>query len=293
MTTPLILRNAELNAALELADRQYAVGDLQLPQASRFLRSSQLEFGFSRYRGTTRDDPHCHTRSVECLFVVDGEYHVRLLDSGESVVLRSGDFLAMEPDTGWASKATYADVLFVKSPGGPDKKIRTLDAASAKWLATPVPAPPDSEGRLEESALDARIALYSVYMQEWQYRDEIFWKQNFQVFVVALLAGLMPYLGGYFNVELPKGRWLFPTVSLVLSTYFLFIATAYAVRLQAAGESAQRIATQLPAHLRPVRLGELRGWRSNRLFRARIAMWAPVAMFAFLVFMNLAVFLTH
>lgn len=97
------------------------------------------------------------------------------------------------------------------------------------------------------------VALMSVYLSEWEHRDELFWKQIFKYFYVTLVTLFLPNLAGFLGIELPDfPQILFPTIAAALSVIFLYVAIGYIKRLEAIGITYREVMNRLPPELRRV-----------------------------------------
>ena len=131
-----IIRNKEINDALDIKYRQYLAGKLMYPQEEMDPIESDIEVGISDYKTFMAEKPHVHPIANEFNFVLEGELKIWLLDSGEKFSFKKGDFFRLEPGTPYASKSTGGTrVLFFKVPGGNDKKLVDVDEEVKNWLS--------------------------------------------------------------------------------------------------------------------------------------------------------------
>ena len=132
-----LFRREDVERATEVHFRQYFCGNLRLPQELDFIRTADLEIGISRYDHFAADQPHAHARTPDMVYVLEGEYHIRLPEEGRDLILRAGDFLSIPPKTPYASKARAGTrVLFVKQTPENDKIPYPPDDALRRWLET-------------------------------------------------------------------------------------------------------------------------------------------------------------
>jgi len=273
--------SASLDGALAQEYRQYLVGALSEPQLIDHLQHRGLEVGISLYTGFSTDTPHSHDDSVECLIVLEGEYVIRELATGRERVLSPGDFLAIPARTPYASKTSGARVLFVKAPGGQDKRAAPVDAELRAWLEHAPPAPQQSRS---SASLTDTIAVYGHHLAEWQHRDEQWLTISFRWFTAALLVSLLPHLENYFSLDTGLPPYLFTAAGTGLAVYFLMISTAYGARLSSSGATLAKTEELLPVELRRERLPA----GGPRWTRWRMAAWTPWAMTGFLAVVNIA-----
>lgn len=292
MKTATHILSEVIEETLDRDYRQYLVGDLKKPQQLQHIPSGELEIGMSKYTEFSHDTPHWHSESTEFLYILEGEFHIRLLDDGRDLILKRGDFFALPPGTPYASKTPgKTRVLFIKSKAKNDKQTAEVDEALEQWLCA------DPKFNRKESnnvSLDQLINLLSVYNAEWSHRDKIMWSISFRLFIAALTVIILPYLAVVHKVELPIDEWWFPLLGVLFAIYFLIVSLSYAVRLSAAGDSVANINKLLPSELQRERVAEqnipLVKKRLNSIFNIRIAYWAPVIMFVLLLFLAILVF---
>lgn len=132
-----VIRNAELNSALEKEYRQYLAGHLQHPQEHLQHIDDDIEIGVSYYKTFTADKPHIHPSCTEHSLVLQGCLRMRLLDgSREEYEFREGDFFILRPGVPYAAKnASDTRILFIKSPGVNDKVVVEMDEETKAWLS--------------------------------------------------------------------------------------------------------------------------------------------------------------
>lgn len=130
-----LLKNEEINNATAKSYRQYFCGDLKRPQILDFIHTEGLEIGTSDYRVFTADAPHHHTDTADMIYILEGEFRVRILADGQELILHGGDFISVPPMTSYASKAAAGTrTLFIKTTKGNDKIDVPVDEQLAKWL---------------------------------------------------------------------------------------------------------------------------------------------------------------
>ena len=139
----------DVDAALGKAGRAYLVGHLARPQEGlKHVGSleSEIEVGTTRYDVPTADTPHLHEWNTDITVVLHGEYAVRDLRTGECKVLGPGGACIIEPGTPHTCvAAANTQVLFVKTPGGNDKRIVDLDEEARRWVDAALRAMSDSQ----------------------------------------------------------------------------------------------------------------------------------------------------
>jgi|GEM_PF-1600696 len=129
---------SDVDAALDDAGRTYLVGHLGHPQPQLGHVGSlptPIEVGMTRYNRTTADVPHLHEWNTDIVVVITGTYAVRILSTGETKVLSPGGTCVIEPGIAHVCVAEGGtQVLFIKTPGGNDKKVVDPDGAIREWV---------------------------------------------------------------------------------------------------------------------------------------------------------------
>lgn len=131
------IRNEELESAFAHEYRHYLAGHLTREQP--FLRhlEDEIEIGISDYQSFTADRPHCHPIATEHGYVLRGSIKIRCFEETGTTEMefREGDFFLIRPGVCYASKnAPGTRILFIKSPGGNDKRLIQVDSDTEEWL---------------------------------------------------------------------------------------------------------------------------------------------------------------
>lgn len=125
----------ELNQALKSDYRVYLCGNLSKPQKMKWIPDEQLEIGTSLYNEFTSDKPHFHHVATEYNYVISGKTKLLLIDEGEEYTFEEGSLFVIPPHTKYASKHLAGTrILFVKNPGGNDKKLIDINQKLTDWL---------------------------------------------------------------------------------------------------------------------------------------------------------------
>lgn len=134
-----VLRSDEINEATDKSYRQYFCGNLSRPQILSHIQTEDLEIGTSNYHTFTSDAPHYHTETSDMIYVLDGEYHIMIVNTKEVVILKAGDFISIPVNCPYASKAkANTRTLFVKRTKCYDKVVVEVDEYLNKWLSTEI-----------------------------------------------------------------------------------------------------------------------------------------------------------
>ena len=130
------LSGKEISQALQKAYRVYLCGDLSNPQEElSWIYDNQLEIGISYYKGFTADKPHFHEIATEYNYILKGSSKFYVVNEEKEYVFQHGSLFVVPPNTMYASKhLADTQVLFVKSPGGNDKRLIDIHPELKIWL---------------------------------------------------------------------------------------------------------------------------------------------------------------
>ncbi len=130
-----VIKNAEISQALGQRYRQYLTGHLENPQPELQHIDDDIEVGISNYEQFTADTPHVHPKCTEHVYVLQGSLKMRILETGEEILLNQGDFLVLRPNTPYATKnAPNTKILFIKHTATNDKTLVDIDDETREWL---------------------------------------------------------------------------------------------------------------------------------------------------------------
>lgn len=129
------------------------------------------------------------------------------------------------------------------------------------------------------------ISLLNVYLTEWTHRNQILWAQVFKLFYAILVVILLPNVANYLNITIPA----IPTVffrlfGLISSGIFLYISVGYLKRLEAIGNTYQKLIDKLPVKYQRQHVSEL---HCGALFIPRTSYLICVLLFLSLFFISL------
>ena len=111
--------------------------------------------------------------------------------------------------------------------------------------------------QLNEMEVGHLLDLMDIYLSEWKHRDEMLWKQVFKYFYASLVVLFLPNIASFLGINLPEfPAVLFPLAALVLSLVFLYISIGYSKRLEASGNTYQKLINLLPEELRRVSVSD-------------------------------------
>lgn len=136
--TMQILSHKEIETGLHQTHRVYLTGNLKKQQkVPRCISSDGLEIGTSFYDKYTVEDPHVHSLNNEYNFVLSGQVKVLLIKELKEYLFVPGDMFLIEPGDQYITKALAgSQVLFVKSPGGNDKRVLEPTDEIMRWSSS-------------------------------------------------------------------------------------------------------------------------------------------------------------
>lgn len=141
----------------------------------------------------------------------------------------------------------------------------------------------EKEKIYESKALnnDQIIALMSVYLSEWEHRDELLWTQIFKYFYAVLIVTVLPNIATFIGIELPEiNIKLFPIIGMVMALVFLYVGLGYAIRLRASSRTYEEIMKLLGSEkYERISIRDKKKIKWGYLFAAPMAMVLVVTMF--------------
>ncbi len=145
--------------------------------------------------------------------------------------------------------------------------------------------------QLNEMEVGHLLDLMDIYLSEWKHRDEMLWKQVFKYFYATLVVLFLPNIASFLGINLPEfPAVLFPLAALVLSLVFLYISIGYSKRLEASGNTYQKLINLLPEELRRVSVSDP-NIKFGRFFSKRISVVICVLMFLGLLCLSIVMIL--
>ena len=145
--------------------------------------------------------------------------------------------------------------------------------------------------QLNEMEVGHLLDLMDIYLSEWKQRDEMLWKQVFKYFYATLVVLFLPNIASFLGINLPEfPAVLFPLAALVLSLVFLYISIGYSKRLEASGNTYQKLINLLPEELRRVSVSDP-NIKFGRFFSKRISVVICVLMFLGLLCLSIVMIL--
>lgn len=141
----------------------------------------------------------------------------------------------------------------------------------------------EKEKVYESQALDNDqiIALMSVYLSEWEHRDELLWTQVFRYFYATLIVTVLPNIAAFVGIELPEiNIKLFPIIGMVMALVFLYVGLGYAIRLRASSRTYEKIMKLLGSEeYERISIRDKKKIKWGYLFATPMAMVLVVTMF--------------
>ena len=128
---------------------------------------------------------------------------------------------------------------------------------------------------------DQIIALMSVYLSEWEHRDELLWSQVFRFFYATLIVTILPNITTFVGIELPEiNTKLFPIMGMLMALVFLYVGLGYGIRMGASSLTYEKMIKLLgDEEIERISIKDRSKIRWGYLFAAPMAMVLVVTMF--------------
>lgn len=102
------------------------------------------------------------------------------------------------------------------------------------------------------------LTLMSIYLEEFNQRNVMLWKQVFIHYFAIVIVMILPYMS-YFGIDfgntLPK--WIFQAIGLLLSFVFLIVSLGYSARLACVSATYNELIQKLEPEYRRKSMSEL------------------------------------
>ena len=134
------------------------------------------------------------------------------------------------------------------------------------------------------------LSLLNIYLSELIHRDQIFKEQVFKLFYTILVVMLLPNLAEHFDLTLPNISYLiYRLLGLLGSFIFLYISLGYAVRLQSASETYQKIINQLPEDYRRIYIStfKIKNISIGKIFMPKLSYIVCFSLFFILLVLSI------
>ncbi len=137
------------------------------------------------------------------------------------------------------------------------------------------------------------ISLISIYLSEWEHRDDVLWRQVFKFYYVTLIVMVFPHVSNYIGINLPiKNANLFYWIGLIMSFIFLYIALATAKRTQASYKAYEKAANLLDDNMHTYTRISVSSLPFGEFFKYSLATGIIITMFLSLVAIAFILLLT-
>lgn len=128
------------------------------------------------------------------------------------------------------------------------------------------------------------ISLMSIYLSEWEHRDDVLWRQVFKFYYVTLIVMVFPHITGYFNAKLKiKNPAIFYCAGLIMSILFYYVAVATAMRTKASYKAYEKVANLLDNEEHTNSRVSVSTLKLGKFFNFPLAIGIITAMFCSLV----------
>lgn len=128
------------------------------------------------------------------------------------------------------------------------------------------------------------ISLMSIYLSEWEHRDDVLWRQVFKFYYVTLIVMVFPHITGYFDAKFEiKNPPIFYCVGLIMSILFYYVAVATAMRTKASYKAYEKVANLLDNEEHTYSRVSVSTLKLGKFFDFSLAIGIITAMFCSLV----------
>ena len=142
----------------------------------------------------------------------------------------------------------------------------------------------EKEQTLETATLnnDQIIALMSVYLSEWEHRDELLWTQVFRYFYATLIVIILPNAATFIGIDLPEVNLkVFPIIGMLMALVFLYVGLGYAIRLRASSRTYVKLMKLLGSkEYERISIEDRSEFKWGYLFAKPMAVVLVITMFA-------------
>ena len=129
-----IVNGKQVRKALSKQIRVYFCGNLSNPEDFEFAKTDGLEIGISHYDSYTAEKVHLHEWNYEYNIIRSGVVKVYVFSEHKEYEVHQDDMYVIEPGMAYVTKAIAGtEVLFVKLPGGNDKKLLPVTDNIMEW----------------------------------------------------------------------------------------------------------------------------------------------------------------
>ena len=126
---------------------------------------------------------------------------------------------------------------------------------------------------------DELLYLMDIYLTEWRHRDSWLWKQMYTFFFAGVVVNILPFTS-IWNIDftgiIPK--WIFPSVGILISIFFIIISGAYTIRVTTVGKTYKNLIKMLPHDLQRIDITDLGDKRIYKILNYPMAKILPEVM---------------
>ena len=134
------------------------------------------------------------------------------------------------------------------------------------------------------------LALLSIYLEEFNQRNIMLWKQVFIHYFAIIIVMILPYMS-YFGIDfgntIPK--WIFPAIGLILSPIFLIVSLGYSVRLACASSIYRELIQKLEPGYKEKGLDEVCPRFATKILGCNMTTLICVVMFITLILLGIII----
>jgi hypothetical protein len=133
------------------------------------------------------------------------------------------------------------------------------------------------------------IQLLDVYLTEFIHRSTVLWAQTYRHFYAILIVMILPNITSYLNIHLPPIMpKLFPILGIIMTGFFWYMSFGYAKRLEAIGDTYQKLIDTLPQQYQRISITTING----RLFKIRLSKLISIVLSSVLIIIGFVLLFT-
>lgn len=128
------------------------------------------------------------------------------------------------------------------------------------------------------------ISLISIYLSEWEHRDDVLWRQVFKFYYITLIVTVFPHITEYFDADFEMNNpTIFYYIGLIMSIMFYYVAVATAMRSKASYKAYEKVANLLDDEDHTYTRISVSSLKFGRIFKFSLAVGIITVMFFSLV----------
>lgn len=136
------------------------------------------------------------------------------------------------------------------------------------------------------------LTLLSIYLEEFNQRNIMLWKQIFTHYFAILIVMILPYMS-YFGIDFGNAipKWMFQVIGLILSILFLIVSLGYSFRLACVSSIYNELIQRLEPNCRRKKLSQVCPKALKKILSCNMTILICVVMFLTLILLGIILLL--